>query len=142
MMKVKELKNEEEWRSAYQVMHQLRVQLDEAAYLQLVAEASRSAGYHLFALLDGDKIVSVVGFMPMVTLYYGRFVWVCDLVTDEKERSKGYGKQLLDFVQRWAADHGLEIVSLSSGLKRKDAHRFYQEKMQYDKVSYVFTKTL
>ncbi|WP_010632826.1 GNAT family N-acetyltransferase [Sporolactobacillus vineae] len=142
METIKELRNKEEWLSAYPVMHQLRVRLDETAYLEFVAEASRTEEYHLFALVANGRIVSVTGFMPMTTLYYGKFVWVCDLVTDEAERSKGYGRKLLEFVQNWAADHHLETVALSSGLQRKEAHRFYQEKMDFDKVSYVFKKIL
>jgi len=67
--------------------------------------------------------------MPMITLYSGRFIWVCDLVTEPSERSKGYGKKLLSFVQQWSEENGYKIVSLSSGLQRIDAHRFYEEKM-------------
>ncbi|RYL93470.1 GNAT family N-acetyltransferase [Sporolactobacillus sp. THM7-4] len=142
METIKELRNREEWLSAYPVLHQLRTWLDEAAYVELIDESSRTENYHLFALISDGRIVSVVGFMPMTTLYYGRFVWVCDLVTDESERSKGHGKKLLDFVQQWAATHHFAAVALSSGLQRKDAHRFYQEKMDYDKVSYVFKRLL
>lgn len=32
------------------------------------------------------------------TLYYDSFVWVCDLVTGERIRLKGYGEKLLSFV--------------------------------------------
>ena len=78
----------------------------------------------------------------MITLYYGRFVWVCDLVTDKNKRSNGYGERLLSYVHKWAKENSYENVALSSGLQRADAHRFYEEKMGYDKVSYVFKKTL
>jgi GNAT superfamily N-acetyltransferase len=50
-------------------------------------------------------------------------------VTEPSERSKGYGKKLLSFVQQWSEENGYKIVSLSSGLQRIDAHRFYEEKM-------------
>jgi GNAT superfamily N-acetyltransferase len=80
--------------------------------------------------------------MPMITLYYGRFIWVCDLVTLPEERSKGYGEKLLTYVHQYAVENGYNIVSLSSGLQRVDAHRFYEEKMRYNKVSYVFLKKL
>lgn len=78
----------------------------------------------------------------MITLYYGRFVWVCDLVTDNNKRSNGYGDKLLSYVHEWAKENGYQSVALSSGLQRTDAHRFYEEKMGYDKVSYVFKKNL
>lgn len=141
-LKIIELKNSAEIRRAFHIMQQLRPHLDEATYMELVMEAQKKDSYHLVALIDGDHFVALAGFKPMITLYYGKFVWVCDLVTDVTQRSNGYGKKLLTFVQEWAKDNGYESVALSSGLQRTDAHRFYEEKMAYDKVSYVFKKGL
>ncbi|MBS4218104.1 GNAT family N-acetyltransferase [Bacillus sp. FJAT-49711] len=124
-------------------MKHLRAHLDEVSYLKLVLDAQEKENYRLIAHFDlNEKIVAVVGFMPMITLYYGHYIWVCDLVTDPDVRSKGYGKKLLTYVQEWAKANGYEKVALSSGLQRKDAHRFYEEKMNYDKVSYVFLKNV
>lgn len=139
---IQELKTREERLSAFPVMRQLRTHLDEKQYLELVEEASERDSYHLFALYDKGRIKAVTGFKPMITLYYGRFVWVCDLVSDEAERSKGYGQILLSFVEEWAAERGYEAVALSSGLQREAAHRFYEQKMGYDRVSYVFKKII
>ncbi|OIK09759.1 GNAT family N-acetyltransferase [Bacillus sp. MUM 116] len=140
--KIKVLKNPKEWKEAFPVMKQLRTHLDENSFLQLVQEAVEKEGYQLAALYENEKIVAVTGFMPMITLYNGRSIWVCDLVTDVENRSKGYGKKLLNFVHQWAKENGFRIVSLSSGLQRGEAHRFYEDKMEYDKVSYVFFKRL
>jgi GNAT superfamily N-acetyltransferase len=142
-MKIKELVTEEEIISAYPVMKQLRPHLDENTYLQLVLDGKEKEGYRLFALYDEEnEIAAVTGFMPMITLYYGHYIWVCDLVTDERKRSKGCGNILLSFVHKWAKENGFHKVALSSGLQRLDAHRFYEEKMNYEKVSYVFLKNL
>jgi len=139
---IKQLQSKNEMIKAYSVMKQLRKHLDERTYLDLVLEAQEKDMYKMFALLEDNEIVAVTGFKPMITLYYGRFVWVCDLVTDENKRSKGYGKQLLTFVHEWARENNFENVALSSGLQRTDGHRFYEEKMNYDKVSYVFKTSL
>ncbi|MFC3885741.1 GNAT family N-acetyltransferase [Bacillus songklensis] len=139
---IKELKEEKEWIEAFPVMKQLRTHLDQPSYLELVKEAYQNEGYRMAALYDQEKLVAVTGFMPMTTLYNGRFIWVCDLVTDTQNRSKGYGGKLLAFVHEWAQNHHYPIVSLSSGLQRQDAHRFYENKMNYEKVSYVFKTTV
>ncbi|MFD1361561.1 GNAT family N-acetyltransferase [Lentibacillus salinarum] len=139
---INELQSQEEILEAFPVMNQLRTHLDEATYLDLVTEAKEKDMYRLFALYDQEEIVAVTGFKPMITLYYGRFVWVCDLVTDSSKRSNGYGERLLSYVHKWAKENGYESVALSSGLKRTDAHRFYEERMDYGKVSYVFKKPL
>lgn len=139
---IQELKSKEEMRAAYPVIKQLRTHLDETTYLRLVEEARQTDNYRMFALIEDEKIVAVTGFKPMITLYYGRFIWVCDLVTDEAVRSKGYGEKLLQFVEEFAEEHNFSSVALSSGLSREDAHRFYEDKMDYEKVSYVFKKSL
>ncbi|MBL3645966.1 GNAT family N-acetyltransferase [Bacillus sp. RHFB] len=139
---IKELKLRNEIIEAFPIMKQLRTHLDEGTYLELVMEAQEVDRYKMLALFDDDKIVAVTGFKPMTTLYYGRFVWVCDLVTDTNIRSKGYGEKLLTYVHEWAKENKYESVALSSGLQRTDAHRFYENKMNYDKVSYVFKTPL
>lgn len=141
-MKIKELTTEKEWQEAYKVMCQLRTHLDEAAYIDLVKEAVKVERYHLIAIYKEGEIVAVAGFKPMITLYYGRFVWVCDLVTDKQKRSKGYGEHLLSYIHQWAERYQFESVALSSGLQRYSAHRFYEEKMDYTKVSFVFRKKI
>ncbi|MFZ0369816.1 MAG: GNAT family N-acetyltransferase, partial [Halobacillus sp.] len=115
---IKEIQSKEDILEVYPVMKQLRTHLDLSTYSQLVAEAQEKDGYKMFALYEGEEVVAVVGFEPMITLYYGRFVWVCDLVTEEKSRSNGYGKELLNFVHDWAIEHSYESVALSSGLQR------------------------
>src|SRR5690625_3395220 len=82
-----ELKTKEDIREAFSIMKQLRTHLDEITYLDLVAEARETDGYKIFALIDQEEIVAVIGFKPMITLYYGRIVWVCDLVTAKNCRS-------------------------------------------------------
>ncbi|OZI12850.1 GNAT family N-acetyltransferase [Bacillaceae bacterium SAS-127] len=139
---IKELVTEEEVMSAYPVMNQLRTHLEEQTYLDLVLEAKEKEQYKLCALFHDEEIVAVIGFQPMTTLYYGRFVWVCDLVTAVDKRSKGYGEKLLTYVHEWAKTHRYESVALSSGVQRIDAHRFYEQKMNYDKVSFMFKHTL
>src|SRR5699024_2008045 len=96
--------------------------------------------YKLYGLFEDEHLVGLIGFKPMITLYYGRFVWVCDLVTDRDRRSEGLGEQLLQFVEDWTVHHGYKIIALSSGIQRVDTHRFYNDKMNYSKVSYVFKK--
>ncbi|RST74348.1 GNAT family N-acetyltransferase [Siminovitchia acidinfaciens] len=137
-LRIKELHSRNEMMEAFPVMKQLRTHLDEKVYLELISEAQEKEGYKMFALFHDSDIVAVIGFQPMITLYYGKFIWICDLVTDSHRRSEGYGEKLLSYVHQWAKENKYERVALSSGLQRTDAHRFYEEKMGYDKVSFVF----
>nr|WP_078430871.1 GNAT family N-acetyltransferase [Alkalihalobacterium alkalinitrilicum] len=138
---IRELTTENEWREAFEIMKELRTELSEVEFLQL-REEMQSQGYKLYALCDSEKIVAVTGFIVLTNLYSGKHVWVNDLVSTATERSKGYGKILLEFVERWAIEKNCSNIALSSGIQRTDAHRFYEEKMGYDKPSFVFKKSI
>jgi GNAT superfamily N-acetyltransferase len=137
---IKQLTTEQEWLEAFPVINELRKHLDEDAYLSLVHEMD-GQGYQLFGLYNEGRIVAVTGVIILTNLYNGRHVYVYDLVTKATERSNGYGEILLSYIHRWARENGCEKAVLSSGLQRHDAHRFYERKMGYEKVSYVFTKS-
>jgi GNAT superfamily N-acetyltransferase len=121
-------------------MRELRPHLDEDSYLRLLAEMS-AQGYRLFALRVDGRIVALAGIAVLTNLYYGRHVWVYDLVTAADVRSSGHGARLLEFVEEFARSERCLAVSLSSGFAREDAHRFY-EREGYSKTSFVFVKHL
>jgi len=139
---IKECTTPTQWKEIYPVIKQLRTHLSEKEFLEIVEKAIKVHQYKLYGVWEGNEVMGAVGFMPMTTLYYGDFIWICDLVTDNKKRSKGYGTQLIDFVETYAIERSYFTIALSSGINRLDAHRFYEEKGEYHKVSYVFKKDL
>ncbi len=100
----------------------------------------RPLGYRLFAGRVEGVIAVLAGVGFGVNFYYGRYLWVYDLVTGEANRSRGHGKAMLDHLEALAREHGCHTVALSSALHRTDAHRFYEDKAGYDRVSYTFVK--
>lgn len=135
------LTSEEEIASSFPLMHELRTELTHSKYLELLQEMTVQ-GYELWALNDGEDMKALAGIAFRTNLYYGRYLWVFDLVTKPSERSGGYGAALLKYIEELAIQRGCDVVALSSGLERIDAHRFYEEKMGYEKVSFVFKKEL
>ncbi len=138
---VRELESQEEWHEAFPVVRQLRDHLSRMEYLDYL-DRMTAKGHRTVGLYVGDALVSVAGLDILINMYYGRHVWVYDLVTDEDHRSEGYGRRLLEFVYDWAERKNCEKVALSSGLQRNDAHRFYEERVEMDRASYVFTRDL
>lgn len=136
-----ELTTNEQWKEAFPIMNQLRSDLVENTYLELLSEM-KGDGYRLFALYADDKIVAVAGLSLRVNFYNKRHVFIYDLVTDASHRSLGYGEKLLNYIHNWAKENGAEFVALESGIHRIDAHRFYEDKCQYEKWCFSFRKTL
>lgn len=121
---VRELTDAEALRSAWPVVYQLRPHLDEVRF---VAQALRqmASGYRAVALYDGSIPCAYAGWRVQEFLVYGRFLYVDDLVTDETTRSRGHGRQLLDWLKDEARRQGCVRLQLDSGTHRKDAHAFY-----------------
>ena len=140
-MPVRELTNEDDLRRAFPVLRELRSHLDEDAYLESVRDMM-GRGYRLFALEDGGDIVALAGIGEGLNFYYGKYIWVFDLVTSERVRSRGYGQTLLEHIEQLAREDGCQTVALSSALYREDAHRFYEKRMGYERASYSFVKKL
>jgi GNAT superfamily N-acetyltransferase len=140
-VEVRELGTEDEMRAVYPLMAELRPQVTEERYLALLRSMVQE-GYRLFALRDAGIEVALAGVGVGTNLYFGRYMWVFDLITSDRVRSRGYGRALLEHVERVARDEGCEMVALSSGVQRTDAHRFYEQHMGYERASYVFRKSL
>ncbi|MGL5352693.1 MAG: GNAT family N-acetyltransferase [Clostridium sp.] len=138
---IEEIIDEVDLGLSFIVMKQLRINLDENEYLDLINNM-KEEGYRIFGLYSENKIKGLVGVIKLTNLYYGKHIWVNDLVVDENCRSKGYGEKLLEFVSDFAIDNDCKVVALSSGLEKVEAHRFYEEKMEFSKVSYVFKKNI
>lgn len=136
---VRELITKKELLNAFQVLQDLRKDLNEESYLSLLEEMQQD-GYRVFALLKREQIVVVSGLAVRTNFYNRRHVFIYDLVTHTDFRSQGYGDILLSHIHKWAKEQDCSLVALESGLFREEAHRFYEEKMGYEKFCYSFTK--
>ena len=136
-----ELTSDADFRRAWPVMAELRTDLDEAAYMDLLA-SMRPGGYRLFAIEVAGDIKALAGVSIGTNFYYRRYLWVYDLITTKVARSSGQGAALMGELERFARDEGCDTIALASGLQRRDAHRFYEVRLGYKRASYTFHKTL
>lgn len=137
----KVLVSEADWIRAYPVMNELRNGVSQEEYLSLRKEMV-AQGYRMISLEEKGQIVSLAGIVKLTNFYYGCHLWVYDLVTTSSLRSSGHGLALLDHIETIAREEDCKVIALSSGLAREDAHRFYLEKAGFERVSYVFRKSL
>ncbi|MDR0200068.1 MAG: GNAT family N-acetyltransferase [Streptococcaceae bacterium] len=136
---IAELESEVDFAHSWPVVQELRASLSEREFLKFVQDIP---GYRAFVALKCDKIVSYAGFAAQVNMYEGHHLFVYELVTAEHQRLQGFGKLLLGEVEVEARRTRQEMLVLTSGLARVDAHRFYEEKMGMEKKSFVFRKEL
>ncbi len=110
----------------YEVMRQLRPDLSPEAYVPAVRRLMVQQGYRLAAMTEGGLVRAVAGYRLMEMLYCGRILYIDDLVTDARVRSRGFGRQLMDWLKEAARSHGCTEVHLDSRVHRENAHRFYE----------------
>ena len=128
-MQIIECKTAEEILSTYPLMKQLqstRVKdefFTEKEYLNRVTELMKS-GYRIARALNNDSIIGVVTFRRKSNLFMN-IMYVEELVIDEILRSKGFGKQLLRWVEKEARKHSCDSMELDCGMHRTKAHKFY-----------------
>jgi len=116
--------SDEDIAGCFPVMSQLRQHLQRDQFVPRV-RLQEQTGYRLTLLEDGGTVKAAAGFRVIENLFSDRMLYVDDLVTDERERSKGYGKQMLDWLIERARKEGCHSFELDSGVQRFDAHRFY-----------------
>ena len=116
---------DEEILAVHEVMHQLRPNIRRDEFLATVKRMRETDGYQLAAVYDEGTFRAVAGYRVIEMLWCGKTLYVDDLNTDERFRSKGYGKVLLDWLKNEARAQGCDELHLDSGVQREQAHRFY-----------------
>ena len=113
--------------ACFPVMVQLRTHLVRQQFVEQV-QRQQQQGYRLACLRESGVVRAVAGYRITESLYHGMFMYVDDLVTDESQRSMGFGAALFDWLVAQAREHGCKYLDLDSGVQRFAAHRFYLRK--------------
>lgn len=127
-MKINITKNTKEFKKIFPVVKQLRTSLSEKEFIERVKNQENQFGYKLVFLEDKDKVRAVAGFRISNNLAWGKFCYVDDFVTDGKNRKKGYGSRLFDWIIKYASSRNCDSFHLDSGVQRFEAHKFYLNK--------------
>jgi GNAT superfamily N-acetyltransferase len=123
-MQVTEARTDAEILECWPVMAQLRPAVQRPDFVGLVRRQF-AEGYRLACLRAEGRVTALAGFRILHSLYWGRFCYVDDLVTDNAARSRGHGAALMDWLQNLARTERCTRLELDSGVQRWEAHRFY-----------------
>lgn len=128
------------WAQALPVLQELRPHLTQQLLDEVLA-AGGPQGLRFTAVFAGGRCVAVAGWRIIANTSAIRKLYVDDLSTSAAQRSRGYGRLLLDELTERAVAAGCTRIDLDSGVQRYDAHRFYlRERMNI--VSHHFSRSL
>ena len=115
---------DQEIADCFPVISELRPHLEATEFIALVRQME-SEGYRLAYLRDSENVVAVAGYRISTNLFMGKNLYVDDLVTGSKFRSKGFGETLLTWLHQLAVSENCKVLHLDSGTQRHQAHKFY-----------------
>jgi len=131
---------EPDWLSRAEAVHrELRPGLPKG-YAAKMARVFADGGRMSVATLE-EQVVGVAVFRVFEDTVGEKRMYIDDLVTTERERSRGVGRLLLSHLESVARAAGCRIVTLDSGTQRHRAHRFYFRE-GYAAVAFHFAKDL
>jgi GNAT superfamily N-acetyltransferase len=107
------------------VMVELRPLLKNVEEFVGLVGVQQGEGYELAFVESEGEVVTVAGFRVRHVIASGLTMYVDDLVTGARFRSRGHGKTMLDWLVGRARELGCDTFSLDSGTQRREAHAFY-----------------
>ncbi|MGI0107535.1 GNAT family N-acetyltransferase [Salinimicrobium sp. WS361] len=97
--------------------------------------------YECFKITHDEQTVGVFGLWFMTRHYAGRSCEPDHIFIKEEYRSKGVGKNLFEFIYKYAAEKGCETSELNSYVQNYRSHKFYLNE-GYEIKGYHFLKKL
>ncbi|MGE6663664.1 GNAT family N-acetyltransferase [Paenibacillus xylanexedens] len=116
--------------------------VDDANFRVTMEEMNKAGNYKTFvAMIEND----VVGFVTIVqALSVGvpiGYLHIQALAVKRELQHRGIGTKLLRQTENYAKERGISSIILCSGMKRTNAHTFYEHN-GYDRDSYCFDKRI
>lgn len=105
---------------------ELTAQLDSAASIdEFNLYAAQLNGY-VSRKYDKKKLIGMGWIFPRQTMLRNQAV-IEDMIVDNNHRGKGYGKDIVLDLIKWAKNNGVEMIELTSNPKRIAANELYKK---------------
>ena len=84
-----------------------------------------SQNYKCLGIYDGEKLIGICGLWFMTRHYCGRSMEPDHVMIDPAYQNKGIGKQLFEWLFKYADDNGIEATELNTYVNNHGSHKFY-----------------
>jgi len=101
-----------------------------------------NANYKAFVAEWENNVVGIVYIMQYAPWgVEGEQFWIQGIAVKDDMQGKGIGTKLLEHIEKYAREKGVDYITLNTGFKRTAAHAFY-ERNGYSSGNYCFGKKL
>lgn len=125
-MIIREARSDADYHAAYPLVLQLFPHLDMQTYARR-AFVARATGYRMFLGEVQDDIVGVIGIIPNHNIHDGFVTYIEHVVVGREHRGKGYGSQLIRFVEDRALEEGCKLIELDTDIGHSRAEHLYEK---------------
>ena len=112
---------------------------------QVRMRLARVAGDDRYSAHVAEVDGAVAGFLGLQTGWAYEhdepFARIISLVVDARVRRRGVGAALVRFAEGWARERGAYGVTLTTNVRREEAHRFY-EAVGFSRTGYRYARSL
>jgi GNAT superfamily N-acetyltransferase len=111
----------------YAELQPLDPPIDKEAAITVFEQAA-NCGVVYFVADDNGRIIGscYIAIIPNITRQCSPIGFVENVVTASDCRRRGIGRKLMNAAIEYAKEQGCYKVTLQSGIKREEAHRFYE----------------
>jgi len=139
--RIVEIQSKDDLEKCFPLMKELRPHLSIEEFLSIYHDAHQADQYEIAALEKDGQLLALMGYRVMTDFVRGRHLYIDDLVSTEKIRSKGLGAQLLLHAEQIAQHKNCKILRLCTGIENERGVKFY-EKNGWTKRAFAYVKKL
>ena len=125
-MEIKLITKKEDKLLCFSLLKQLVKDLKKETFLLKLNQKTRY-GYKLIVLKEKNKVIAIAGVKFYTTFRFAKHLEIDDFVVDKKNRRKGYGKVLFNWLLKYAKKNNCNSIQLNSRVKLNKAHKFYKK---------------
>lgn len=124
----------EEVSTALPLLQELRPHLNQESLLQIFTQAAKADQYQLTGVYVEEKLIAIMGHRILYDFVHGKHLYIDDLVTTSKVRSKGAGKMLMDYAESLAKIDQCSGIRLCTAKNNTLGQKFYERCGMQSKV--------
>jgi len=94
-----------------------------------------------FVAVDNEQVLGFIGLLKYITYEIDGYVRILAMAVLQGQQNNGIGSELLLRAEQYASQNNITHITLTSHLKRLEAHAFYEHN-GYTKKSYGFFKNI
>lgn len=107
-----------------------------------ISQMQEDKNYIIFTAVANETIIGFIGLqIGLAFEITGKIMRIIALAVSGSSQRKGIGSALIQEAEKYASENNVSIIQVNSGLKRIEAHQFY-EKQSFYKKGYSFFKRI